>query len=250
MLSEQSISFLGLDFHAVTEREALKWILDRSREETFSYLVTPNVDHVVTLHSVSTEEIKMAFSNADLTICDSRVLSILGRLSGISLPPLPGSNLTRELLTICPVGTCLAVVGGNPSLLATLSELYPQFQWDVHYPPMGVREDPAARRAIADFVRHSNANIFLFAIGAPQSEIVCAEIKQCEGGTGAALCIGASLEFLGGDKTRAPRWMQLTGLEWLFRLVSEPRRLWRRYLLKGPRILPIWVAWLRLRSSR
>lgn len=250
MLGEQKISFLGLDFHTVTEGEALNWILDQSREQSFSYLVTPNVDHVVNLHSASTEEIEEPFSNADLTICDSRVLSILGRLAGISLPVVPGSDLTRELLENCPAGTCLAVVGGTPSLLAKLSNTYPQFKWAAHHPPMGVRQDPVARHVIADFVCHSDARIFLFAFGAPQSEITCAEIKQSGRGAGVALCIGASLEFLAGDKVRAPRWMQLMGLEWLFRLLSEPKRLWRRYLVTGPRILPIWLSWLRLRSTR
>lgn len=250
MRSFQSIPFLGLDFHVVTAAETLEWILDRSRAPSFSYLVTPNVDHVVTLHSASTSEIEVAISNADLTICDSRVLAILSRLAGISLSVVPGSDLTRDLLEICPAGTCLAVIGGSPSLLDKLSDTYPQFQWIAHHPPMGVRQDPVARCAIANFVCHSDAKIFLFAIGAPQSEITCVEIKQSGKGAGIALCIGASLEFLAGGKARAPRWMQLIGLEWLFRLVSEPRRLWRRYLVTGPRILPIWLAWLRLRSSR
>jgi N-acetylglucosaminyldiphosphoundecaprenol N-acetyl-beta-D-mannosaminyltransferase len=60
---------------------------------------------------------------------------------------------------------------------------------------------------------------------------------------GVALCIGASIEFLLGRKTRAPRWMQMAGMEWIFRLLSEPRRLWRRYLFNGPRILSIVTRW-------
>jgi N-acetylglucosaminyldiphosphoundecaprenol N-acetyl-beta-D-mannosaminyltransferase len=56
------------------------------------------------------------------------------------------------------------------------------------------------------------------------------------------LCIGASVEFLSGAKRRAPRWMQRAGLEWLYRLLSEPRRLWRRYLVKGPRVFKLWWA--------
>jgi len=54
------------------------------------------------------------------------------------------------------------------------------------------------------------------------------------------LCVGASLAFLTGQLRRAPRAMQVLHLEWLFRLLSEPRRLWRRYVLKGPRIFHIW----------
>ena len=87
------------------------------------------------------------------------------------------------------------------------------------------------------------------AIGAPQSELICALIRQRGEATGVGLCIGASLEFLTGAKRRAPRWMQKAGLEWLFRLANEPGRLWRRYLLEGPAIFWIWWRW-GLSSSR
>ena len=61
------------------------------------------------------------------------------------------------------------------------------------------------------------------------------------GGTG--LCIGASVEFVTGAKRRAPRWMQRLGVEWLHRLLSEPGRLWRRYLVEGPRIFAMAWRW-------
>ena len=88
-----------------------------------------------------------------------------------------------------------------------------------------------------------------FAIGAPQSEIVFAEILERGQARGVALCIGASLEFLTGAKTRAPLWMQRAGLEWLFRLGTEPRRLWRRYLVEGPKIFGIWRRWRKLNAG-
>jgi UDP-N-acetyl-D-mannosaminuronic acid transferase (WecB/TagA/CpsF family) len=71
---------------------------------------------------------------------------------------------------------------------------------------------------------------------------LCGEI-QLKGATGVGLCIGASLEFLTGAKRRAPLWLQRLGLEWLFRLLTEPRRLWRRYLVEGPRIFVLWWRW-------
>jgi exopolysaccharide biosynthesis WecB/TagA/CpsF family protein len=60
---------------------------------------------------------------------------------------------------------------------------------------------------------------------------------------GVGLCVGASLEFLVGRIRRAPSWMQAARLEWLHRLLSEPRRLARRYLIEGPKILAIWGRW-------
>jgi N-acetylglucosaminyldiphosphoundecaprenol N-acetyl-beta-D-mannosaminyltransferase len=55
--------------------------------------------------------------------------------------------------------------------------------------------------------------------------------------------VGASLEFLAGTRARAPLWMQKARLEWLFRLMREPKVLWRRYLVEGPKIFAIWLKW-------
>ena len=95
--------------------------------------------------------------------------------------------------------------------------------------------------AIVDFVARERADFTLFAIGAPQSEIVAAKCKVDRRCRGVGLCIGASIEFLVDRKRRAPIWMQRLHLEWAFRLLSEPRRLWRRYLVTGPRIFAL--AW-------
>jgi exopolysaccharide biosynthesis WecB/TagA/CpsF family protein len=64
---------------------------------------------------------------------------------------------------------------------------------------------------------------------------------------GIGLCVGASMDFLSGSRKRAPQWMQQARLEWLFRLLDEPQKLWRRYLVEGPKIFRIWLAWRKAR---
>jgi exopolysaccharide biosynthesis WecB/TagA/CpsF family protein len=132
------------------------------------------------------------------------------------------------------------VIGGDVQLLERLAAQNPARQWHHHMPPMGVRTDHQAQSDIIDFVEECDADVFFFAIGAPQSELLCAQICSRGKASGIALCIGASLEFLAGIKRRAPRWMQVLALEWLFRLITEPGRLWRRYLLEGPAVFRIW----------
>ncbi len=66
---------------------------------------------------------------------------------------------------------------------------------------------------------------------------------------GLGLCVGASLDFLAGKQKRAPKWMQSAKLEWLYRLASSPRRMWKRYLIEGPKIFVIWVKWV-LRKNK
>jgi UDP-N-acetyl-D-mannosaminuronic acid transferase (WecB/TagA/CpsF family) len=74
------------------------------------------------------------------------------------------------------------------------------------------------------------------AIGSPQQEIIAQKLKGRGVARGLALCIGASIDFITGVERRAPLWMQQSGLEWLFRLAQNPRRLAKRYLVRGPGI--------------
>jgi N-acetylglucosaminyldiphosphoundecaprenol N-acetyl-beta-D-mannosaminyltransferase len=69
----------------------------------------------------------------------------------------------------------------------------------------------------------------------------CLDRGDC---VGFGLCVGASLDFIGGRVNRAPLWMRTARLEWLHRLASEPKRLWKRYLLEGPKIFWLWAKWM------
>jgi len=247
--SEKQI-FLDLSFDAIDMESAERAVIGLARGEAFSYVVTPNVDHLVGLDRSEDPSLRAAYEGAALCLCDSRILARLAALTDICLPVVPGSDLTRNLLGHALPSGRVAVVGGDPALHAALARIYPRFEWLFHAPPMGLRRNADARAAVADFVIASKADVTLFAVGAPQSELLCAEIAARGGARGTALCIGASLEFLTGAKRRAPRWMQRAGLEWLFRLLSEPRRLWRRYLVEGPRIFAIWWRWQSERASR
>lgn len=245
--SPEKIAFLGFQFDNPSLAEAIRWVEERASGARFGYVVTPNVDHAVMLNEPGPEPWRAAYRQAveasDLTINDSRILARLARLSGVALPVTPGSDVVRELVRRGAEreGT-LALVGGRADEAEWLRRALPRWRIAHFDPPMGVRDDPAAQAAIADFVERAQAGLVLFAIGAPQSEIVAHAIARRGRAGGVGLCIGASVEFLSGAKRRAPRWMQRAGLEWLFRLASEPRRLWRRYLVKGPRVFRLWWA--------
>ena len=109
--------------------------------------------------------------------------------------------------------------------------------------PMNLAHDSAARLQVAEAIEQAHGHYVFLVVGAPQSEIIAAEIaaRGLTGGVG--LCVGASLEFLTGEKRRAPCWSQRANLEWLYRLLSEPRRLWRRYLCEGPAIVAVVLRW-------
>lgn len=241
-------SFLGVQFADLTIEQAIDRVIERSEAPIFTYVVTPNVDHLVMLNRAADASAGTAFSaaydDADLIFCDSRILARLARLSDVTLSLVPGSDLTCALLADPRLaGHKIAIIGGSEALKIDLSRRVPAVAFVQHRPPMGVLRNDAAMAEIERFVVKTAADITLFAIGAPQSEIAARRCLQAGRSRGVGLCVGASLEFITGAKRRAPRWMQYAGMEWAFRLISEPSRLWRRYLVDGPRIFAIWACW-------
>jgi len=99
--------------------------------------------------------------------------------------------------------------------------------------------------AIAERVRKAEAQLLLVGFGAPKQELFITRAGE-KLGPAVALGIGASLDFMAGRVPRAPRWMSRSGLEWLYRLGKEPRRLWRRYLVEDPKFLLILLRTLRV----
>ena len=87
-----------------------------------------------------------------------------------------------------------------------------------------------------EFVVKTQTPLIFLAVGMPQQEILASHIADHPQAGGVGLCIGASIDFLTGQQRRAPVWVQKAGLEWLYRLLSDPRRLASRYLIDCPRI--------------
>lgn len=241
----QRTLFLDVGFDNMIATDALRSVLKLVEAEEFSYVVTPNVDHVVKLHrDRGNAALWRSYDEARLCLCDSRILQMLATWSRIDLGLVPGSDLTVMLLDQPSKSIrSICVVGGTAKMVLRLKERFPSRRWHHHIPPMGVRTDPVAQEQIICFVEDASADLTFMAIGAPQSELLCRQLANRGCARGVALCVGASLEFVTGEKRRAPIWMQQAKLEWLFRLLSEPRRLFRRYMVDGPRIFRIWFRW-------
>jgi N-acetylglucosaminyldiphosphoundecaprenol N-acetyl-beta-D-mannosaminyltransferase len=247
----RTTNFLGFDLVNATYAQVAAELDRLSRDDRLSLVVTPNVDHFVMLRgkessSEITQRFDRAYQSATLRLCDSRVLQGLAWLRGVQLNVITGSDLTEMLFRGGWLdGRKVALVGGDESMLADLRARFPEVDLSQHIPPMGVLDNEPAIARIEEFLKGGDWHYILFAIGAPRSEIIAHRLMAAEGVRGVAFCIGASIEFLLGRKARAPKWMQAARLEWAFRLATEPRRLWRRYLLSGPKIIAIVREWQR-----
>lgn len=220
-------------------------------QDKFGYAVTPNVDHMIRLHEDAS--FRALYASASYVLLDSQFLAHLVRLSqGLRLPVCTGSDLTANLFAkVIRADDRVVLVGGSDAQARHICDRY-SLRGLVHFnPPMGFINDPQAFEQCLQFIESQSPFRFcLLAVGSPQQEIIARALQVRGAARGLALCTGASIDFLTGAQRRAPLWVQRRGMEWAFRLFHDPRRLARRYLLRGPRVFAlIRTAQLRRRAA-
>jgi N-acetylglucosaminyldiphosphoundecaprenol N-acetyl-beta-D-mannosaminyltransferase len=238
--------FLGLRFCLLTQHETVELIIARC-QQSYRYIVTPNAHHVVTVHEEPTRLLPI-YRDAWLSLCDSRILRGLARLSGLVLPLVTGSDLTSDLLAALndpspgQAPPRLLIVGPTHASTAALRAAFPKAAFDVMPAPANLATDRRLRRAVARACVERPWDILLLCVGCPAQELIAKDIADLGRTRGVALCVGAAIDYLAGTRPRAPVWLQRLSLEWAYRLAREPRRLWRRYLIESPKVLRIFMA--------
>jgi len=217
--------------------------------DRYGYVVTPNVDHFIRYHD--DPAFRARYADADFILLDSRFLShLLGVVKSRRIGVCTGSDLTARLFeSVIDSNDQIVLIGGSDIQARILAERY-QLKSVKHYnPPMNFVSYPAEVEACVEFVESNSPFRFCFlAVGAPQQELLAQLLKSRGKARGMALCVGASINFLTGQETRAPIWMQKIGFEWLYRLLSDPSRLAKRYLVRGPRVFSLlWATKIRVR---
>jgi N-acetylglucosaminyldiphosphoundecaprenol N-acetyl-beta-D-mannosaminyltransferase len=225
---------------ALTFAEALDEIAALVAAGRGGSVLTPNVDHIVTAESHA--GLREAYRRASLSLVDGMPVLWAARLLGTPLPEkVSGSDLVMPLMRRAAAeGWRVYLVGGAPGVAAEAAEkLRRQCGVNVvgHDAPM-VRADGSSQdeASLVRRIERARPHLVLVALGAPKQEMWIERMRATLGAA-VAVGVGASLDFVVGRVKRAPVWMSRVGLEWLYRLASEPRRLWRRYLLRDPQFL-------------
>lgn len=231
--------FLGQSFDVAAPSEWRDRVLS-DHQGGFAYLVTPNVDHVV--RASHDAAVRAAYEAADWRMCDSRVLQGLARLKRLELGPYPGSDLVSDLLHDPRAARRrIAVLGPDKADMARLRSRFADLDL-VHIDAPMMQVGAASWQAALARVEAVSFDILLLCISFPKQELFARALKERgQIAQGIGLCVGASLDFLTGRQCRAPRGFQRLGAEWLYRLLSQPRRMWRRYLVEGPRVFVLFV---------
>ena len=242
-------TFCGVRFDDLDMSQTLRRCADVTVQDPFRFIVTPNVDHVVRLNK-EPGVFEPLYAAAWLSVCDSRILQLLAKISGPTLHAVPGSDLTAALFAdVINPNEPVNVIGGDDDVIGKVINRYGLTRMQHYQPPMGLRHKPDEVAAAAQFIADNPARFTFICVGSPQQEMVAKAALKNGIGTGLqakglGLCVGASLDFLADKVKRAPAWVQKTRLEWLYRLMSEPRRMWKRYLIEGPKIFIIWAKWV------
>jgi N-acetylglucosaminyldiphosphoundecaprenol N-acetyl-beta-D-mannosaminyltransferase len=238
--------FMTLDF-ADGERPALLARVLEAAQGAYGYVVTPNVDHVVKLMDGRVP--RDLYAGADLKICDSRVLAHLARLRGVRLAVYPGSDLTADLLASpAAEGLMIAVFGPDRAAFDDLAARYPRQTLRWIEAPMLTPGTPGWSAAVAAAAQ-ADWDVLLACVSFPKQELFAHALRGAGRRSGVALCVGASVDFLTGRQQRAPELFRRLSLEWLHRLLSQPRRMFRRYVIEGPAIFG-WFVKTELLGSR
>lgn len=203
-------------------------------------LATLNLDHLVKLREASA--FRDAYAAQDFITADGNPIVWMSRLAGRPVKLIPGSDMIIPLARMASkVGVSVALFGSSEAVLAEAkahmeAELFGLNVVCCIAPPMGF--DPAGPEAEAMLkqIEASGAGLCFVALGAPKQEIFAALGRRVAPGVGFA-SIGAGLDFFAGSQRRAPDWVQRVAMEWLWRMLSDPKRMTKRYL-KCMAILP------------
>lgn len=211
---------------------------------------TPNVDHIMNLQR--DPAFYEAYSCADYVVCDSKILHFASKflqnpfkekISGSDLfPAFYQHHQHNEDIKIFLLGAREGVA--HEAQKRINAKVNRSIVTAVYSPSFGFENKEAECEAIIDRVNASGATVLAVGVGSPKQEKFIYKYKHRLPHVKIFLAIGATIDFEAGNVKRSPQWMSEAGLEWLYRLFAEPRRLWKRYLIED---LPFF--WLLLKQK-
>ena len=218
----------------ISAEEALDYIDDWIDSRKIGNIITPNCDHIVQIEK--NPELKPVWDGAELLLADGHPLLWFAKWYKTPLKEkINGSSFTPELCRrAAEKGYRVFLLGAAPGVAQTAAEnlkkAYPGIRIAGTFsPPYGFEKDPEEVKKVNTMLRESNADILILGLGSPKQEIYSYNNMQ-QYQIPVTINAGATIDFLAGNKKRAPKWMVDNGLEWLYRTLQEPKRVGKRVL--------------------
>ena len=239
MILSMRVNILSLD---MAKDKIIEWA---SEEKASRYVCVSNVH--MCMETMDSEVIRSAVNSADMIVPDGRPLSWCQKFLGFSqATQVRGEDLMVEAIKeAAKRNISIGMYGGMPIALEQLSDRLTDnynginigYSYSPPFRPLSKEETDE----IINNINSSQIKILFVGLGCPKQELWMAQNKgkiNC-----VMIGVGAAFDFISGNKKSAPRWMQKSGFEWIFRLISEPRRLWKRYLVHNTRFV-IYFLWV------
>ena len=234
------IKFMNTEIDNLTMKETLDEIDKLILKNDKSYVVTPNVDHIVQLET--DVELKNIYIDASLILADGKPLlwiskwyktPIKEKISGSDLFPLLCEMAAKKGYSMFFLG---AAEGVAAKAAENLKKKYNGLKIVGTYsPPYGFEKDEIELEKIIDMVKEAHPDILIVGLGCPKQEKFIYNYRD-RLNVPISLGLGASFDFEAGNIKRAPKWMANHGLEWLFRITQDPKRLAKRYLVDDMKV--------------
>lgn len=233
--------FMNTYVDNVTEAEAIEHIEACIKERKIGHVITPNVDQIVKIEK--DPYFKEICDNAELLLVDGHPLMWIAKWYGRPIKEkICGSDLVPHLCDIASKkGYRVFLLGAAEGVAAkaarNLEKLYPGIIIaGVYSPPFGFEKDKSELEKINTMLFESKADLLFVGMGVPKQDIFIYENMQ-KYKIPMSFSIGATIDFIAGEQKRAPKWMTDHGIEWIYRLLGNPKRMFKRYIIDDMKIL-------------
>lgn len=224
------VNVLNIKILSITQKELLQRL-------TKGVLITPNVDHLIKLQK--DKEFYEVYQQAEWVVCDSKILYLLSKLLKHSLPEaIPGSSFFTAFYQYHKddLGCKIFLLGAAEGVaVKAMDEINKAIGREIvigaHSPSYGFETDEQECEELVNIVNKSGANVLLVGVGAPKQEKWIMKYRDQMPNVDIFMALGATIDFEAKTLKRAPIFLQKIGLEWLYRCLKEPKRLFKRYFI-------------------
>ena len=227
------INLASFKVDALSKEEVITQIKSRLLKSAEpNILVTPNAGHLTNIFG--NPKLSEIYSTAELSLIDGWPIAIAAKnASKLKITRVTGSDLLPELFSQLTKEVRVGIVGGNnESLIRQSLELrFPELNIQIVDTSQWTNSVYDIRR-LRELVQYNALSIVLLCLGHPKQELLAKELKDYDWAGSRPdwiMCVGATIDFLTGEQKRAPKALQKIGLEWFFRLVTNPRKFTQRY---------------------
>lgn len=226
----ESIYLLNVRIDNITTQELLKNL-------TKGVLITPNVDHLVKLQK--DEDFYKVYQQAEWVVCDSKILYLMSKLlKEPLLEAIPGSSFFTAYYMYhkddpnCKIFLLGAAEGIAEKARQNINKkVGREIVVGAHSPSYGFEKNEKECEELVKIVNASGANVLLVGVGAPKQEKWIMKYRDRMPNVDVFMALGATIDFEAGTLKRAPKVWQKCGMEWLYRTLKEPKRLFKRYFV-------------------